>query len=144
MPGEKEEPVSTQMLAKQILRPYLALHEIEITGNDPALTPAQSTSVAMVLHEMATNAIKYGSLLGNDGKLVINVATRVSGLDRPLVVITWTEHCAFELRCSEDGIIEGFGSRLIRRSIGQIQGEADMVWRNTGLQATLTFPMEDL
>lgn len=145
MPGEKDEPVFVQELARQIMRPYVALHNIQITGSDPALSPTQSTSVAMVLHELATNAIKYGSLLGEGGTLLIDVSTGLNSVGRPQIEITWTETCAFELLNARAGTknVEGFGSRLIQRSIGQVKGEAEMVWRKTGLEAKLTFPMED-
>jgi two-component sensor histidine kinase len=59
-----------------------------ISGPDVMLTSAQTQAVAMVIHELATNAAKHGALSGADGK--VSVSWDCTGADRA-VTITWRE-----------------------------------------------------
>jgi len=94
--------------------------------------------VALVFHELATNAAKYGALANDAGG--IDVLWRQQG-DR--LTVRWTEHGGptMEDLPAEDG----FGSSLIRRTIlGQFGGTLDYAWRPEGLTVSMSLPIDRL
>ncbi len=101
-------------------------------GPPVVLAPNAAQSIAVALHELATNAAKYGALSRPEGR--IDLAWTL-GADRRL-----------DLRWSETGgpavqppTRQGFGSRIIRQMMGQLDGEARFDWRPQGLVCELTF-----
>lgn len=96
---------------------------------------AQSVqAVSMVLHELATNASKYGALSSANGTLEIRWRRR--GDDRLEVV--WRERGGPPVRAPTT---TGFGSRLIDQLVRQMRGEVCFQWRATGLVATFDLPL---
>lgn len=88
-------------------------------------------TLALVVHELATNSLKYGALSTETGSLDVS-----STPEGPEVVLTWAETGGPEIdRPPELG---GFGSRLVRRGISdQLGGSIDYDWQPTGLVVTL-------
>jgi PAS domain S-box-containing protein len=132
-----EAPTSSQQLVALVLKPYMATHDILISGSDPFLSSEKANSLAMVLHEMATNAIKYGALSTQGGQLFVDIET-----NNDTIEIIWTEKASFEVSQVLLNESTGFGSRLIERSIGQIDGKIELDWRATGLIARIKVPTE--
>lgn len=90
-----------------------------------------ATSLSLVIHELATNAMKYGALSVPAGTLDVSSTT-----DGGHVVLTWLERGG----PSADGRdhVEGFGRKLIRRSVaGQLGGAIGYDWSDGGLIVTL-------
>ncbi len=82
-------------------------------------------SLALIVHELATNALKYGSLSVDEG--VLDVSGHMSG-DR--VRITWTEQGGPEVKPPKPG---GYGSRLVRQTLeGPLGGSILFDWRKSG------------
>ena len=97
-----------------------------------------TTSLALVLHELATNAAKYGSLSTADGVLSIHWALAEDG-----VRLTWTESGG--PRIGEAPTFEGFGSLLARKTIaGQLGGSLAHDWRADGLRVRMILPLDRL
>ena len=97
-----------------------------------------ATGLALVIHELATNSMKYGALSVPVGAL--DVASEAHG---DTVVLTWTEHGGPKVE-KPDGK-EGFGSKLARRSVsGQLGGTIEYDWLDTGLVVTLTMDRSKL
>ena len=90
-----------------------------------------ATSLALVIHELATNSLKYGALSSATGTLDVTSAWKESQLE-----LTWTERGGPEVKAPpEPG---GFGSKLVRRSIAQqLGGTIDYHWMEDGLIVTL-------
>lgn len=141
LPTTDDVPTSAHDLISKILRPYTGTQDIRIEGRDSNLTTDQATSLAMVLHEMATNAIKYGSLSSAGGRLTIDLDRSVGQDEKTDLCLVWTEEAAFELTNLSPSLTNGFGSRLIKRSVSQIRGEIELDWRATGLEAKITIPL---
>lgn len=106
-------------------------------GPEVPLAPNAAQALALVLHELATNATKYGALSVPAGR----------------VRVRWTiEQEALRLRWHEQGgppvfppSGEGFGSRLIEQSISRtLRGQVQKDWAPQGLVATLTVPRAHL
>lgn len=90
-----------------------------------------ATSLALVIHELATNAMKYGALSVPTGVLDLSSVTDGSEL-----VLTWLERGGPVV--TAPGQAEGFGSKLVRRSVaGQLGGSIAYDWSEGGLIVTL-------
>ena len=90
-----------------------------------------ATAIALIIHELATNSMKYGALSEPTGTLDIASATEADH-----IVLTWLERGGPKV--SEPGRPAGFGSQLVRRSVsGQLGGSIDYNWSEGGLIVTL-------
>lgn len=90
--------------------------------------------LAMMLHELATNAGKYGALLGPQGRIEIDWTLQEGGG----LVLSWRERGGPELAGPPRG--HGFGSQLIDTSARQLGGTARFDWRPSGLRCCITVP----
>jgi PAS domain S-box-containing protein len=113
-------------IAAQELRPYSAQGRVRIEGPAVLLEPDSAQAFAVSLHELATNAAKYGSLSGNAGQVDLEW---VNGADRQLV-LRWTETGGPPV---EPPTRKGFGSRVIVRIIEQLKGTVRFDWHPSGL-----------
>lgn len=92
---------------------------------------AAATSLALVIHELATNSMKYGALSAPTGTLDLSSAT-----DDGTIVLTWLERGGPAVTAPSEA--EGFGSKLVRRSVaGQLGGSIEHDWSEGGLIVTL-------
>lgn len=76
-----------------------------------------STSLALLLHELAINAVKYGALSNPDGRLVVDIDTTIT--------IAWRE-CGD----SDDNGNQGFGTELMRAALRGLGGTIEQAWRD--------------
>ena len=113
-----------------LLKPYLHVdgNDTRVKVNLPDLLVGErsATSVAMIVHELVTNSMKYGALSLPTGLLTI------SGQDKGDVVeITWVENGTLSLSRPEH---EGFGTRLIRANVeDQLGGTFAIDWEAQGM-----------
>ena len=90
-----------------------------------------ATALAMVIHELATNSVKYGSLSCESGFLDVSSKT-----DGDHICVIWAETGGPPI--TETPVLKGFGSRLIARSVaGQLGGELVYDWQESGLVVTV-------
>lgn len=90
-----------------------------------------ATALAMIIHELATNSVKYGSLSAETGFLDVS-----SKMDGDYILVTWTETGGPLIAHAR--ALEGFGSKLIARSVsGQLGGELAYDWQRSGLVVTV-------
>jgi two-component sensor histidine kinase len=126
-------------LIASILEPYAQAgpdNRLSLDGPQVSLGANAVTSLGLVLHELATNAAKYGSLSHSEGALTIGW-----GADNGEVTITWTE--AGGPPVAEEPAVRGFGSQLSTKSItGQLSGTLEHDWRPEGLQVRITLPLD--
>lgn len=116
--------------------PY-AIHggdRLAILGEDVQLPPDHALGLGIILHELASNAARYGALSVDTGRL------RVSWVvENGEVSLTWTESGGPPV---PDGRESGFGSRLIQRSLDKILGSrVDLDFAPAGVQAQISFPL---
>jgi two-component sensor histidine kinase len=127
-------------LAAEELAPFVNDHErrIEIGGPPLMLKPAAAQSLALVLHELATNAAKYGAL-SRTGRVEFCWFCP-DGDDR--VPLTWREIGGAPAPTSSRS---GFGSRLIKARIErQMRGLLDYDWKAEGLTVSMSIPKENV
>ncbi|HXH00568.1 MAG TPA: sensor histidine kinase, partial [Sphingomicrobium sp.] len=90
-----------------------------------------ATALAMVIHELATNSVKYGSLSCETGFLDVS-----SKNDEDHICVIWAETGGPAI--TEVPVLKGFGSQLISRSVaGQLGGELLYDWQESGLVVTI-------
>lgn len=109
-------------------------------GPGVVLGPKAALALTLILHELATNAVKYGALSNETGRVVL--AWRLDEIDG---------ETQFRLRWQEEGGPEvapptrrGFGSRLIERTFPTVNGRAELAFLPTGLVFTLDAPLDAL
>ena len=120
-------------IATQELAPYLQgeAARVRIDGPQVLLEPSTAQSIAVVLHELVTNAAKYGALSGRDGQVALGWS---EAADR-LLTLRWTEDGGPSVTTPTR---EGFGSRLIARMIGDLKGTTNFEWHPKGLVCEIT------
>jgi two-component sensor histidine kinase/HAMP domain-containing protein len=134
--ASEDGSVRLEALVGITLAPFGAAARAE--GPDVALPAKQTLSLAMVLHEMATNAAKHGALRpGTGGHIAVTWSLRDAG-EGEQVDLTWTE-------CSGAPIEEtgrrGFGGRLIERCVQHdLRGRATSSVDPAGITWRLSFP----
>lgn len=120
-------------LIGQILEPYAfsQFDRIVIAGDDVAIDDRGATPITLVLHELATNAAKYGALLVEQGQIKITIQR--SGDD---LMIDWSEHNGPYLSGPPD--TTGFGTRLAQLSVErQLGGTIERIWHPEGLHVRI-------
>ncbi|RST31303.1 PAS domain-containing protein [Sphingomonas ginkgonis] len=107
-------------------------------GLDLDLNPAASVSLAMIVHELATNAVKYGALSRPEGHVRIASHLELGEPDR--IVLEWVESGGPTV---EKPTRRGQGTRFIEQSISyELQGDAKLTFQQSGLRARLDFPLK--
>jgi PAS domain S-box-containing protein len=133
------EGVELQQLAAEEMAPFSggAVQRARFSGPPVRLRPAAAQSLAMILHELATNAVKYGALSSSSGQLEIGWSIVPAS---QTVVLKWVERGGPPSREPE---VLGFGSRIIRTTIErQLRGRLIKEWRREGLHCTVEFPLD--
>ena len=120
-------------VAMQELSPYSVKDEgrVQIDGPQILLEPNTAQVVAVTLHELATNAAKYGALSVPNGHIVLKW---VHGADGRLM-LQWREIGGPAVKTPTH---HGFGTRIIERMIGQLKGQARFDWHADGLVCEIT------
>jgi two-component sensor histidine kinase len=126
-------------LMKAILAPHEHTHmsRITITGSDVPLASHSLTSFALLLHELTTNAAKYGALSSPGGRLLIDIQAIGEFLH-----IVWEEHGS--PLAAEPVQREGFGTTLEKAVLKGMGGTIAREWRSNGLALSLTIPLASL
>ncbi|MBC8129348.1 MAG: PAS domain S-box protein [Rhizobiaceae bacterium] len=108
------------------------------SGPDVRLTAKQSLALALALHELATNASKYGALSADDGKVTI-VWRIVSRPEGPRLAFEWSEHGGPPVVAPA---ARGFGSRLIEQSLAiEFGGTVELRYDPDGVRCIIDAPM---
>lgn len=133
--GMKQNSASLRGLLEQLLAPYMggSNNRITIDGLDVTIDPGVATSVALVFHELITNAAKYGALSRAAGALHVTVST-----DGDHQIIEWNEKFS---GCVNGEAGEGFGSRLIKTMVeDQLRGRIPRDLSAKGLTTRIAIP----
>ena len=122
------------------LDPYGAAHDAQGEGQividgPPALIDAQAAqSLALVIHELATNASKYGALSRPLGRLNVSWIWDSIGLGGDVLRLIWREDAGAPVVAPAR---RGFGSTLIESAVKQVGGKVELTWRPQGLKVRL-------
>ncbi|HET7299923.1 MAG TPA: GAF domain-containing protein [Oleiagrimonas sp.] len=132
-------------VVKNILAAYpdkAGASRFRVRGIDVRLQPRAVVSLSMALHELATNAVKYGALSGECG--YVDIVWEVDGgkaSDRRFR-LCWSEHDGPPVHVPEN---RGFGSRLIESGLAmEMEGEARLDFNQEGLTCTIIAPLNKI
>ena len=123
-------------LVTQELLPYRGGREERVRIDGPAvmLEPNTAQTIAISLHELATNAAKYGSLSAADGRVEIAWSRTADGR----LSLRWIELGGPTVTPPTH---RGFGTRIMENMIGQLRGEVRFDWRDQGLACEIALPL---
>jgi NO-binding membrane sensor protein with MHYT domain/two-component sensor histidine kinase len=122
------------------LAPYAKAGNTSVDGPDVVMTADATQVVAMVLHELVTNAAKYGALSTSNGKVSVRWDRRLNGNPEPELLIEWQENGG------PPAVIparEGYGTSVIRNLIPyELGGTVDLAYTTSGLRCKIEIPSE--
>ncbi|MBM0103188.1 PAS domain-containing protein [Steroidobacter sp. S1-65] len=118
------------------LTPYEQHDRIKLEGPDVRLPPKHALSLTMTLHELTTNAAKYGALAREGGRLAVTWTVNVDAQGKALT-LHWIESGVAGI--SPADVKQGFGTRLIKSAVvHDLQGACDYRLADGGLNCTLS------
>ena len=120
-------------IARQELAPYSEKDErrVRIDGPQVLLEPNAAQAAAIALHELATNAAKYGALSVPNGQVGLKWLHEADGR----LILHWREMGGPAVKTPTH---QGFGTRIIDRMIGQLKGKARFDWHADGVVCEIT------
>ena len=120
-------------VATQELAPYSEkdVRRVRIEGPQVLVEPNAAQAIAITLHELATNATKYGALSVPDGQVALQWLHEADGR----LILRWREMGGPAVKMPAH---QGFGTRIIEGMIGQLKGKSRFDWRADGLFCEIT------
>ena len=138
--GPRDLPDTLHGILREILLPYPAMSEgrISIEGQNVPVDDRGATPLALLIHELATNASKYGALSTGIGQVRLNTSTKDEEL-----ILRWQEDGGPKLPGPPERT--GFGSRLTELSIvRQLGGTIERDWITDGLRVKVCVRLDRL
>ncbi|GAA4225847.1 HWE histidine kinase domain-containing protein [Sagittula marina] len=134
--SEQWEPTSLKTLIRTELEAFAdrKSDRMEVTGPDAMISPQAFTTMALVIHEMTTNSIKYGALCDSSGRVLVTTKVDASGG----FLIHWKEVGGPPVAPPKR---RGFGSTIIENSVPhELRGDAEISYKMTGVEAHFRLP----
>jgi len=128
--------VGLKTLLEQIIPPLCANpNNIHLDGADIRLNPEITPTIVLIIHELSTNALKYGALSISQGKLFVSWNFTDEGLD-----LLWKEKDGPKVKLPSK---KGFGTSIIQNAISyEFGGYSSIAYEEDGLEAKVTIPRE--
>lgn len=134
--------VGLAALVHNQVAPFSTGENVKISGTDVMLTATETPAVAMVLHELVTNAIKHGALSISAGQVSISWDRKTNGHRAANLVLVWQERGG--PRVARE-VQTGYGTSLIRGLVPhELGGSVDLVFASDGVNCTIEFPLEQV
>lgn len=134
--GTRDSVLQLHDVIDRSLRPFIDdfQDQISLDGPDAVLSDALFTGIALVLHELATNAIKHGALSQPSGRVGLTWTVDGQGLH-----MRWTETGGPRVEAPGS---HGFGLNLLRRGAFAVPDAVRLDFREEGLVAEISLPLE--
>ncbi|MFX4086415.1 sensor histidine kinase [Sphingobium yanoikuyae] len=134
LPGEERSGAALSELIGAVLEPYRDEGQITVAQCDAPVGAGASTSLALLMHELATNAVKYGALSNSDGLLQVDIS-----MTQGNVTIAWRERGG-----TFDNGDQGFGTELMRAAMRGLGGTIEQAWRDSERVVTICLARDHL
>ena len=129
------DEVALTSLAEQVLSADVAMGRAQFGGPEILLPPARVLGLSMILHELYTNAVKYGALCTEQGSIALDWERKGEEVE-----LVWTETGP---PCARETTSSGFGHRMIAMAVeADLNGTIERDWRPDGLTAIIRFPID--
>jgi len=113
--------------------------QFRISGPEVSLRARPAESISLAIHELATNAVKYGALTSRDGRIKVSWDVRQADAGRQELWLEWVES-GLDRKPAESH--EGFGHEMLRRSLPYDLGaETDIRFTDDGMRFTMVMPL---
>jgi len=119
------EEVSVASVIDVTVAPYNNddVTRIDVSGPDILVSRSSATTMALCLHELITNAIKYGALSDPDGH--VKIIWSIAGTGTPIFSLTWSEAGGPQV---QEPTRQGYGTRYVRSAFGSLFGVAPEIF----------------
>jgi len=132
--------VGIASLVHSQLAPYATDTNIWISGAEVMLTAAETQAMAMVLHELGTNAAKYGALSVPDGHVSVIWDRKLNGGATATLMLVWQELGGPAVPAT---VQSGYGTTLIRDLVPhELGGRVELAFASEGLICKIELPLE--
>jgi two-component sensor histidine kinase len=126
-------------LFESTFAPHRNLHSrVKLQGDDKVISSRDAISISLALHELVTNAVKYGALANDVGKIIVDW-TIESHISVPKIHFEWLE---VDGPTVAEPKRSGFGSRLLKSLAAQSGAAYSSAYPPTGFNCKLTLPLE--
>ena len=134
---DEQQPACAELgeIVRKVLRPHDHAH-LHIDGPKLVVAERVINSLALIFHELATNAAKYGAFLSDTGAVAVGWTIENSD-----VVVSWKESGGPAVSSPAS---KGFGSRLVTSTIAAMGGAIDFDWAESGLGVGIRLPLAAL
>jgi PAS domain S-box-containing protein len=135
-------PIDLQQIVRAELDAHGAGDSVEVRGPAVELAPSAAQALALALHELATNAVKYGALRQPAGELSVNWHLRQDEADTH-VVLEWREKGVSMQDVSTAPRRKGYGRELIEQALPyQLNAKTRLEFTADGVQCIVELPLE--
>ena len=127
------------LVLDELLLQAARTEQFSVGGVEVRLTSKVAELMSLVIHELATNSVKYGALSQSQAKIKVawEITTRRGS---SILKFEWLE-CAVQLMMGA-GRIAGFGSEVVERLIArELRGDGQMIFLADGVHYTIEFPL---
>lgn len=131
------EGADLNRLVEEEIEPYRAedVERIDVIGPAVLLPPATAQSIALALHELVTNAAKYGALSVDSGRVKV-----MWEMQSGCLKLSWVESDGPEITCPSR---HGYGMRVVTGGIeGQLGGVVKFEWMPEGMRCSMSVPYD--
>jgi PAS domain S-box-containing protein len=130
---------------KDVVEEELSAHAVpgrtlRVNGPDVMLPPRAALSLSMALHELGTNAAKYGALSVDGGAVEVNWSVERDRLSPKRIILSWTEQGG-PAPAPVAARTNGFGSRLLRVTAEELRAAMNVDYAPEGLRWRIDFPV---
>jgi two-component system CheB/CheR fusion protein len=134
----RSDSTELRSLVEEELAPYRSETNACVEGPDLAISPEAARALGMVMHELATNAVKYGALSNDDGQVA--VGWQLTGQDASVQLkLVWQETGGPPVAAPKR---QGLGTRLIRDLLRhELGGQVELSLPPTGMRCEIEMPL---
>jgi two-component sensor histidine kinase len=136
--------VSLAELIKSQLGHYLdeQASQIDIDGERMIVTPEAAQNIGLAVHELSTNAAKYGALSVPQGRVKVRWRCTRNGAEEPRFQLAWTEQQGPSVEAPAH---RGFGQVVLEQLAARaLQGQAELEFRSDGVVWSLDIPASNI
>jgi PAS domain S-box-containing protein len=128
-----------EMVRQELLAQAAADVRIDVSGSDVRLSPKAAEVLTLAIHELATNAVKYGALGGSQGRVKVHWSTSSQGEETWLALV-WRES-GVQMAATAPRR-EGFGTELIEVRVPyELDGRGELQFLPGGVRCEINFPL---
>jgi two-component sensor histidine kinase len=122
------------------LKPYVASHNRNVEGPEMVLNADATQALSMVIHELTTNAVKYGALSVPGGRVTVSWWREADQKSGEKLLLQWAEQGGPEVKPPQG---EGYGTVLIRELLTfEFDGTVDQRYATEGLTCQISLPLD--